>query len=655
MRRKIIVLGYVVAMVCILALTFQCNTHKPAAVSATQPHYKWLNLSDSAHYVGMATCGKCHDTVLQSFSHTGMGMSFGKADINKSAADFSRHTVVYDKYSDLSYQPLLKDGLVYLKEFRMQGRDTVYKREEKIDYIIGSGHHTNSHIVNENGYLYQAPLTWYVQKAIWDMPPGFEGGYNSRFNRELGAECLTCHNGYPKFVEGSINKYTSIPLGIDCERCHGPGSIHVQAKESGKLVDIEKDTDFTIVNPRKLPYKLQIDVCQRCHLQGDAVLKPGKTFFDFRPGMALTSVMDEFLPTFSSDDRGFLMASHAERLRKSRCFLESQDSANPQKFNCITCHNPHISVKFTQNQVFINKCLSCHGTVHQCTEKIAIREKKGDNCITCHMPKSSAVDIPHVSITDHYIRVVKNKPPDASTAPKGQFTGLACLTDNHPSDLTIAKAYLYYYEKFEKQPQMLDSAFKHLNKYKWQDAAPEYIHFYYLKQDYMAAADLAKRYQSIFPEALTNYQVGQSYINQNNYHEALPYLQQAAKLQPYNLEYRIKLGNCYAFLQDFAKAQNEYVFVVKENDKRADGWNSEGFLQLVQYNFTDAEKDFRQALSLDPDYEPAHINMAKIYAYGNKDYKKAELELDTILKRNPKDRDALTLKDSIKAFMPQRR
>jgi len=650
MRRKIKVLGYAVMMVLILALTFQCNTHKPT-INVTNPHpFKWLNLSDSAHYVGMATCAKCHDTVLQSFSHTGMGMSFGNADINKSVADFNKHTIVYDKFSDLSYQPFLKDGLVYLKEFRIQGRDTIYKREEKIDYIIGSGHHTNSHIVNENGYLYQAPLTWYVQQHIWDLPPGFEGGYNSRFSRELGAECLTCHNGYPKFVEGSINKYTSIPLGIDCERCHGPGSIHVQTKESGKIVDITKDTDFTIVNPRKLPYKLQIDICQRCHLQGDAVLKPGKTFFDFRPGMALTSVMDEFLPTFSSDDRGFLMASHAERLRKSRCFLESQDSANPQKFNCITCHNPHISVKFTQMQVFINKCMSCHSTVHQCTEKLAVREKKDNNCITCHMPKSSAVDIPHVSITDHYIRVVKNKPPDAASVPKGRFTGLACLTDNHPSNLTIAEAYLYYYEKFEKQGQMLDSAFVYLNKYPWQQAAADYIHFYYLKEDYMAAADLAARYKGPFATALTNYQVGQSYINLNNFSSALTYLQQAVALQPYNLEYRIKLGTCFAFLGNFSKSQQEFEFVLQENNKRSDGWNSLGFLQLVQYNFTGAEKAFRHALALDPDYEPAHVNMAKVFAYGDKDYKKAELEIDTILKHNPKDRDAIILKDSIMAL-----
>ena len=44
---------------------------------------------------------------------------------------------------------------------------------EKVDYIIGSGQHTNSHIYNTNGYLHQMPMTYYTQKQKWDFPPGF--------------------------------------------------------------------------------------------------------------------------------------------------------------------------------------------------------------------------------------------------------------------------------------------------------------------------------------------------------------------------------------------------------------------------------------------------------------------------------------------------
>src|SRR5690606_33173902 len=110
-------------------------------------------------------------------------------------------------------------------------------------------------------YLFQAPITFYTQKGKWDMAPGFENGASSRFSRVIETECVTCHNAYPEFIEGSRNKYAQILHGIDCERCHGPGSLHVQEKSRGHIVDTSKSPDYTIVNPRRLSVELQNDVC----------------------------------------------------------------------------------------------------------------------------------------------------------------------------------------------------------------------------------------------------------------------------------------------------------------------------------------------------------------------------------------------------------
>lgn len=75
------------------------------------------------------------------------------------------------------------------------------KRVEKISYIVGSGQHTNSHLIDINGYLHQAPITFYTQKGQWDLAPGFEKGQNTRFERKIEMECITCHNGYPEQVK----------------------------------------------------------------------------------------------------------------------------------------------------------------------------------------------------------------------------------------------------------------------------------------------------------------------------------------------------------------------------------------------------------------------------------------------------------------------
>lgn len=101
-----------------------------------------------------------------------MGQSFDSAGLKKTAANFKSVKPVYDKWFDLYYLPFVNNGEIFLKEYRLRGKDTIHSRIERIQYIVGSGHHTNSHMTIENGYVYQAPLTFYTQKGKWDLPPG---------------------------------------------------------------------------------------------------------------------------------------------------------------------------------------------------------------------------------------------------------------------------------------------------------------------------------------------------------------------------------------------------------------------------------------------------------------------------------------------------
>ena len=305
----------------------------------------------------MQQCRQCHENIYQTFRQTGMGKSFEKSSRKKSSGKFDRHALVYDKNKDFYYKPYWDRDSLKIMEFRLKGRDTIYKRIQAIQYIIGSGQHTNSHIYKSGNYLFQAPLTFYTQDGKWDLPPGFENGSNSRFSRIIGLECLSCHNAYPSFVEGSENKYTEVPQGIDCERCHGPGSLHIKEKKDGKIVDISKEIDYTIVNPGKMPVEMQFEICQRCHLQGNAVLKEGRSFYDFRPGMKLSDVMYVFMPQYKGSEKEFIMASHVERLKMSKCYLNTHENKEQKNgISCISCHNPHISVRFTDKEVFNNTC-----------------------------------------------------------------------------------------------------------------------------------------------------------------------------------------------------------------------------------------------------------------------------------------------------------
>jgi len=244
-------------------------------------HY--LNLNDSVEYVGMDACKECHYNIYQTYIRTGMGLSFDTASPQKSASVIGADSVLYSRPNDLYIKPFWNNDTLMVKEYREQNGAIVHARTEVVNYIVGSGQHTNSHIYLSGKYAYQIPFTYYTQDGMFDLPPGFEDGHNARFNRKIGIECMTCHNGYPEMVIGSENKYEVIPDGIDCERCHGPGEIHVLLKKSGFLIDTSEYIDYSIVNPAKLPMELQTDLCARCHLQGTMVLQPGKSFYDFKP------------------------------------------------------------------------------------------------------------------------------------------------------------------------------------------------------------------------------------------------------------------------------------------------------------------------------------------------------------------------------------
>ncbi len=601
-----------------------------------EPHETslWKNVYDtSAHYVGMQTCRTCHEPIYQTFIQTGMGQSFGLATKEKSAADFSpTHALVYDSALDYYYKPYWDRDTFYIMEFRLDGSDTTHKRIQKVNYVVGSGQHTNSHIFNNNGYFFQAPITFYTQKHRWDLAPGFEKGGSSRFQRLIQIECMSCHNGYPDFVSNSENKFVSVKTGIDCERCHGPGSLHVFDRQNNRPVDTSKTPDYTIVNPRRLSTELQNNVCQRCHLQGIAVLNDNKTFFDFHPGMKLSEVMNVFMPEYEGAQDKMIMASHVERMKKSQCYLQSG------KMSCINCHDPHISVKATPRIKYLNACQSCHGGGQkQCTETMQARAAKNNDCVTCHMPQNGSIDIPHVAVTDHYIR----RRPIADTAAKKitAFFGLKCFNNDHPDAITIARGYMEFYERYAQSKGLLDSAILYLSKQSDIEASKkqnkDFIRAYYLLHDYQKAVAYARVLNAAsVTDAWTAYRVGECYYQLEQPDSALTWYKRATEIWKYSMDFQNKYGTCLLALNKLADALTVFNFVVAENPDHISANTNLGFIYMQQGNNTMAYDYMQRANRLDPDYEQNLINLA-VWYHNNQQPDKARKSLEHLLKRHP--------------------
>jgi Tfp pilus assembly protein PilF len=384
-----------VAIALSLALFTACSRSDPARVAPGNA---------AARYVGRDACRSCHTETWSTFARTGMGRSWypmaGAAPIE----DWSTHNTVQLASTGLRYRMLERGGKHFMRQSIADGRggETAVDERELV-WVVGSGNHSRTYLVTQNGMLFQAPVCWYTRDAVWDLCPGYEFK-NDYFSREISRTCVFCHNARMDLLPGAHNAYAEpIPHGIDCERCHGPGELHVAKWSKGDTPTGEGDA--AIVNPKRLTVERRMQICFQCHL-GDSkaterVARNEAPLEAFRPGQPITSVM---LPYRFSEPtpHDYGLSAQVDRLLLSRCFKESAG-----RLECVTCHDPHVTVYRGDRPAdfFPSKCKGCHGE-GACRATPASRQATSppDDCIQCHMRKAVPDDHDHALFTDHWIR-----------------------------------------------------------------------------------------------------------------------------------------------------------------------------------------------------------------------------------------------------------
>ncbi|MFT4604532.1 MAG: hypothetical protein ACI9W4_001264 [Rhodothermales bacterium] len=583
---------------------------------------EYANWRPDAEYVGKATCAECHVDKAESYAEAQMGRSFRPARASLSDADWDSVAPIRDPERNLYYVPFRRGEDLFVREFRLANGDTSHVRVVPIDYIVGSGQHTNSHIRDENGYLYQVPVTWYAQDGKWALPPGFSGGDSFRFDRPITDQCMACHDGPSTYAPASENRFSDIPHGIECENCHGPGSVHVEAIRSGEIVDVTTQIDYTIVNPGKLETARLDDVCQRCHMQGAAVLKDGASAFDYRPGKDLLDYMDVFWPRFPDSTSQFIMASHPDRLQMSACYqasrqtpLSGQSAMEP--ITCLTCHDPHEPVQARSAAVYNATCTTCHEAqqVATCTEDLDVRAAFDDNCSSCHMPESGTTDIPNVRITDHFIRVVEPERSGSAIAPamRTDMVRMASLLRPKVEPEVLAAAYLTFYEEQAHRPFYLDSARAILGRLPPESAKQQRVRMEFLDGDWAAVTRIGSTLSiSTVTDAWTAYRIGEGFLTLGEVPQSIAWLERSVMLAPEHLRFQNKLGSAYLAMGRLDESREVLDRVIANSPSFASAWNNRGFLRLNQGDLEGGEADFREALLLDPDLEEALGNLASL-------------------------------------------
>ena len=382
----------------------------PAPLPAL-PTSPFSNTGDEAEYVGSSACVECHQEEADAYLATGMGRSLAEVTLAAEPPDAG-----FDHpLSGRRFEVTRAGG-------RLRHRETLAATSQVLadhaaDFVVGSGKHSRSYLVEVDGFLVESPITWYASKQAWDMSPGYDRRIHAGFRREAPEKCLFCHAGRAVAIDESLHRIRFEEHAIGCERCHGPGSLHVERQRSGAADQEEANSiDHSIVNPAHLSRELADAVCQQCHLTTTAYVDArGRSPADFRPGLSLA----HFRHYFHSDESASSMrvVGHVDQLLLSRCYQQSGS------LSCTTCHNPHAFPSLEEReQVYRNICLSCHD-VDSCSVSSDVRERQSptNDCVACHMP-STPTDIPHMAYTNHRIGLPhgetnKEKPGAVELAP----------------------------------------------------------------------------------------------------------------------------------------------------------------------------------------------------------------------------------------------
>jgi Tfp pilus assembly protein PilF len=641
-----------IGIVLVVALTGAlpaCSPGPEESGGSKEPGVRFRNVLESTEFVGDEACFDCHEDEYTGYQSHGMARSY-YALTGENRLEATDGVAIEDPSSDLIYTVVESDGSLYQEEFE-RGEDGTRQNviRRRMDYVVGSGGAARTYLTDNNGRLYQLPLTWYTQTDRWDFSPGYRI-VNHRFTRLVPDRGMACHNSYPESVPFVEGKYARVPDGIGCERCHGPGALHVE--ERLEVPEPASEIDDSIVNPAYLSINLRLDVCQQCHLHTTvSMLREGEEPFGFRPSHSLASHVSLFALQKDGSDEQIDVISHADRMRQSVCFLAS--SGTSATLECTTCHDPHAGFRDLGPGYFNESCIGCHAIEalrsRLSNADVASSHEENSNCIDCHMPKVEADDAPHASFTDHKIRVVRR-----DERPATQTSDLAIeLRPYFDRDRESADGSVYenmalvIYGRQTGRSDLIRKGTEELMAILETDTTRGEAHFLaglgshalgdaetaipFLETAVRRAPNdserlnaLAQAYESAGRSAIT---IGRLY-------------RRALAVQPASADIRVNYGRFLQARERFEDAETQYKLAIDENPWLTVAWHNLGTLQLATGDREAAAATFRETLRLDPLYTDAMGNLAALNAIDGNDAA-AELLFVRAVNVAPGDRNAL--------------
>ena len=472
--------------------------------------------------------------------------------------------------------------------------------------------------------------------------------------------CADCHStnvrkNYDLHTRAYHTAYAEI--NVACEACHGPGSNHLTwAKKLGDWKKLDATEGLTIAlderkdsawaldpatgNPRRTTARVserEIQMCARCHA------RRGQIHEDY---VHSQPVSDDYRIALLDDDLYFPDGQIKGEVYEYGSFIQSRMFR--QGVTCSDCHEPHsLKLRANDNKV----CLQCHSAKYDSPLHHFHRlGAAGAECANCHMPTRTYMVVD--GRRDHSIRIPR---PDLSVKLGTPNACNQCHTDKSTQWASNAM-----YKWYGRAP----SGFQHFAEtlHTGTEGAPgaqQALDALVANRDQSAIARAtALSLLAAFTPPATDPAVGMGAKDDS------PLVRRAAAyaLSDSNLDedghvwgsllsdpvraVRIETAAVLAAVPvdefpsslttAFDHATDEYIAAQELNADRPGAHLDLGLLFAREGKPDRAEAELKTALSLDPTFAPAAVNLADLYRQLGRD-PESEAVLRSAFKRSPNE------------------
>ncbi|MBF6571374.1 MAG: HEAT repeat domain-containing protein [Candidatus Binataceae bacterium] len=467
--------------------------------------------------------------------------------------------------------------------------------------------------------------------------------------------CADCHStNLRKNYSLQTRTYSTAYAEIDvaCEACHGPGSNHVSwARKSGGWQSFTADRGLTIAlnerdgirwsinsttgNPERSAPRLserEIQMCARCHSRRTQIHE------DTVHGQPAG---DDYRVALLDPDLYFPDGQVKGEVYEYGSFIQSR--MFHAGVTCSDCHEPHsLKLRADGNNV----CLQCHYAARYDSSKHHFHQtgSAGAQCVACHMPTRTYMVVD--PRRDHSLRIPR---PDLSVTLGTPNACTSCHTGK-PAQWASAAINQWYGRTpvgFQRFAGTL-----HAGSIGAPDAQPALAALVADQGQPAIARASALSMLASFAPAPADAAVHIGVTDDS------PLVRRAAAQALANVDPAASASLIAPLLSDRVRAvrseaaealagvspdalsavtatslghdTDEYIAIQQLNADRPEAHLNLALLYAREKHFQDAEAELKIALSLDPAFAPAAVNLADLYRAHNRDADGAQVLHDAI-------------------------